>query len=89
MKPGDLVCAVEKARGVKREEMRRLGVARVISVREERLDAIDEADVVREGYPDMTTEEFVAMFCRLNRHKRCAPDTLVTRIEFQRMPEDC
>jgi hypothetical protein len=87
LKPGDLFCAVLKARGVRRDEMQRLGVGRVLSVREERLDAIDKADVVREGYRDLTPEEFVAMFCRLNKHKRCRPETVVTRIEFQRVQE--
>jgi hypothetical protein len=38
---------------------------------------IPEVDL--EGFPEMTPEEFVEMFCRLNG---CQPDTIITRILF-------
>ena len=38
------------------------------------------AECIREGFPDLTPAEFVAMFCKT--HKGCTPDSIVTRIEF-------
>jgi hypothetical protein len=35
----------------------------------------------REGFPELTPQAFVAMFCK--NHLSCTPDTLVTRIEFK------
>lgn len=42
--------------------------------------AYGHAECIREGFPDMTPEQFVTMFCK--SHKGCTPDTEVTRIEF-------
>ena len=64
----------------KGEKVRRLGMVRIVSTRPERLYSIDAADVAREGFPDMTPADFVAMFCR---HNKCASDTIVNRIEFE------
>ncbi|MBI1383022.1 MAG: hypothetical protein GC161_18280 [Planctomycetaceae bacterium] len=67
------------------ESPRTLAMIRVVSVRRERLDAIDADDVVREGLPEATTPEaFVQRFCRA---MKCRPDDLVTRIEFEYLPE--
>jgi len=38
------------------------------------------ADLVREGFPDLSPGDFIALFCRANR---CGPATRVTRIEFR------
>lgn len=82
LKPGDAVGAVRKAMGLKKgEQVVRLCTLRIVSVRREPLDAIDQNDVRREGFPEMTPTEFVAFFCRANK---CAPDAVVTRIEFRR-----
>lgn len=35
----------------------------------------------REGFPEMSPEEFVTMFCAT--HKHCTPETTLTRIEFR------
>ena len=83
LKPGERIRAVEKAMGLKKgEHPRVLGVIEVVSVRRERLDAIEDADCAREGFPGMTAEGFVEMFCR---HMGCLPDALVTRIEFRKV----
>jgi len=81
LKPGDVLCGVEKARGLKKgEKIRRLGLIKIVSVRRERLNAITAVDVTNEGYPDMWPGEFVKMFCRAHK---CKPEAWVNRIEFR------
>ncbi len=83
LRAGESLMACEKCMGLgKGGTPVRLGPIRVASVRREPLDAIDQADVVREGFPGMSPAEFVAMFCS---HMRCEPRTVVTRIEFERI----
>lgn len=83
---GDHFLAIEKGQGLKRGEKQVvMGENIVVSARRERLDAIDQSDVVREGFPDMTPAEFVAFFCKANS---CKPDTIVTRIEFRKLLND-
>lgn len=78
--PGDVLMGVEKAQGLKKgEKVARLGPVRVVSVRREQLNLIDQEDCNREGFPDLTPAQFIAFFCQFNG---CAPDALVTRIEF-------
>ena len=80
LKPGDTVMGVEKGQGIpKGGKVKRLGLVRIVSVRRERLNAITQDDVVKEGYPLMMCEEFIAMYCDHNKAK--STDT-VTRIEF-------
>ena len=81
LKVGDSVQAVEKAQGLKKgEKVTRLCVLDVTGVRRERLPAITDSDVVREGFPEMNAADFIELFCRVNR---CQPDAVVTRIEFR------
>lgn len=78
--PGQLLRGVHKAMGLKAgESPRELAIIRVVSARQERIDAIDAADCAREGFPDLSPTQFVEFFCR---EFRCTPDTIVTRIEF-------
>ena len=80
---GQQVQAVKKVMGLKKgEPIEPLGVIEVVSIRREPLNAIDTADVSREGFPGQTPAEFVAMFCR---HMGGEPDQLVTRIEFRKV----
>lgn len=81
LKAGDCLMAVEKAQGLKKgEHVVRLGPICIVSARWEPLNAIDQADVIREGFPDMTPSEFVEMFCK---HNKWEPDKDVRRIEFE------
>lgn len=81
LKPGDRLCGVVKSQGLKPgEKIERLGGIKVVDVRRERLDAITSEDVIREGFPNMTTDQFITMFCG---HMNCDPSTIVTRIEFK------
>jgi hypothetical protein len=62
-----LVCTVS----TRREPLRRMTDDLVYGAQECR----------REGFPELSPQAFVAMFCKA--HKRCTPETVVTRIEFK------
>lgn len=62
------------------EPLVRIADVWVWDVRRERLDQITAADVTREGFPEMSPNEFIAYFCQ---HMRCTPETFVTRIEWR------
>lgn len=91
VKPGDRIKAVRKAMGLKKgEKPEVLAVIEVVSARRERLDAIDEADCIAEGFPLYTPDEFTAMFCAhakvqtaMAGTRKMQPHDLVTRIEFR------
>jgi len=86
LKPGDLLQGCEKCQGLKKgEKIKHLKVIEVVSIRPEPLSAITPEDVVREGFPDMTTGEFMEMFCK--SHKGCTAQTTVNRIEFKYVGE--
>ena len=73
--------AVKKAMGLKKgERVLKLARIRVVSTRAEKIGSISAPDVEREGFPGMTSMEFVDMFCR---HMRCDAGTTVNRIEFE------
>jgi hypothetical protein len=88
LEPGDLIEAVEKARGLEKgEPVRHLAVLRVRSVRVEPLSRLQadpryaEDELPREGYPCWTLDEFLEFFRRANRLS--STDADVTRIEFE------
>lgn len=84
LKAGDRLMAVRKAMGLKKgEKVHVLGEIVVTDVRREPLSAITPDDCAREGFPEMTLQEFIAFFCK--GHSGCTPDSIVTRIEFERM----
>ena len=87
LRPGDLIQAVEKTRGLKKgERVRELAVLRVVGVRVEPLSRLAtdaryaEDELPREGFPCWSRDEFVDMFLRVNRLKSTAVQ--VTRVEF-------
>lgn len=83
LKPGEICNGVEKAQGLKKgEKMVVMGQHRIVSARPEMLCTIDQAEVIREGFPDMTPKEFIAFF--LEGHK-CVNGSMemVNRIEFE------
>lgn len=83
---GMLVQPVVKGMGLKKgERVERIGhPIRFVRVTRERLDTIDPCDCAREGFPDMTPAEFVAMYCK---HNGGAPSQIVTRIQFEYVDE--
>jgi hypothetical protein len=83
LQAGELLYACEKCQGLKPgERIKGLAILGVLDVRRERLDAIEQDDVVREGFPDLDPAGFVSMFCKA---MRCERQTLVTRIEFEKL----
>ena len=81
LKRGDRVMGVVKGQGLRKGgQVETLGIIQIIAVRRERLNAITSEEVACEGFPEMTRQHFIDHFCEINRP--CAPDWLVTRIEF-------
>lgn len=78
---GEQLVAVNKCMGLKKgEKSRELARIRVLAIDIEPLNKCDDDDAMSEGFPEMTGEEFVTMFCKA---MRCIPDTVVTRIWFE------
>lgn len=82
LKAGTLLQPVKRIRGLlKGSHPEVIGCPiRVVSVRKERLDAITEDELVKEGFHDATVSEFLALFCKA---MNCKPSVSVTRIEFE------
>ena len=81
LKPGDEVRAVEKSMGLKKgEKIRPLAMVRIISTKAEPLNIINQSDVIKEGFPNMTPQEFVQM---LVNHYGVSPNATINRIEFE------
>lgn len=86
LKPGDQVMAVEKAMGLKKgEKVNKIYPIKIISIRAEPLNAISKEDVIREGFPDWTPDQFIEM---LVRHYKVDPMRIVNRIEFIKAQEE-
>lgn len=84
LKAGDVVMAVEKGMGLKKgEKVVKIYPIEIVSAYPEPLNCISAAEVVREGFPELSIREFITMFVK--SHKGCKPDTLVNRIEFRRV----
>lgn len=89
LKVGEAFQPVTKCMGLRPgEKIERLGDAVVtVSTRREPLRRMTDEpeygreECRREGFPEMSPEEFVAMFCAT--HKGCTPETTLTRIEFR------
>ena len=86
LKPGDRLQAVVKGRGLKKgEKVAPLAVLRVERVSSESMSDFDDPrECVKEGFPEMTPDEFRAYFLRTHGG---AADLRVTRIEFSYEPE--
>jgi hypothetical protein len=81
LKAGDVVCACVQCQGLaKGQKVERLGMIRILSNREERLFEISGDEMAKEGFPDLSPQEFVEMFCR---HMKVKPGQVVNRIEFE------
>ncbi len=85
---GERLQGCEKCQGRRHgEPLIKLAIIEVVSIRREKLRRLlDEPrygrrEVIREGFPTFTRQQFVEMFCK--SHKGCTPDTAITRIEFR------
>lgn len=84
---GNVVRGVRKCQGLKKgESIEVLGHHRFIDLRWEPLRRMvdepeyGEAEVILEGFPEMSPAEFVAFFCKA---MKCKPDSLVHRMEYE------
>ena len=86
LKKGDILNACVKCMGLKKgEKPAKLGLIRVVDVRQEMLlDMMrynyGRVEAYMEGFENMRGSEFVQMFCET---MKCKPETEVTRIEFE------
>lgn len=81
VKAGQVIYATEQGQGLKKgQRVQYIALIRVVSARNERLCDITQAEVIREGFPEMSPAEFIAMFCQ---HHGIKPRRVVRRIEFQ------
>lgn len=79
--PGQVVMGVEKAQGLRKgEKVVQLGPILFTLVERQPLNAITPEQVIAEGFPDQTPEQFIAFFCQFNA---CTPETEITRIVFE------
>jgi hypothetical protein len=87
LRRGDLLLPVNKCMGLKKGEHSIVLQCpiRVLHVDREPLWCIENhpGDLRKEGFPCLTEDQFVEMFCRINRSKKCSVISLVTRIEFE------
>jgi len=82
LKPGDIVCAVEKGMGLKKgKKIKKICPISIVSVRREPLHCISSEEVFKEGFPGASPEWFIAMFCK--SHKGTHLNSIVNRIEFE------
>jgi hypothetical protein len=82
LRPGDLIQPVVKCMGLKKGENQELigGPIRVVAISSQRLYQISFEDVRHEGFPQLSQEGFIDMFCKANN---CDRNTRVNRIEFE------
>ena len=86
LKKGDILNGCVRCMGLKPgEKIERLCRVEVVMVTEEELSLCSDQDAAREGFPEMTGEQFVEMFCR---HMGGTPEQIVTRIEFKYLEDE-
>ncbi|MFE3447079.1 hypothetical protein ACFXNW_28940 [Nocardia sp. NPDC059180] len=82
VRQGERLTLCRKVMGRRRgKPLVRIVDVEVLAVRREPLDAITPDEVVAEGFPEMTPDQFVDFFC--DSHTGCAPASEVTRIEWR------
>lgn len=87
LKLGDILNGCEKCQGLRKgEKIKKLGQIRVVRLNQEFLQSITPLEVVLEGFPQMTPDEFIDFFCQ--SHRGCTPETVVTRIEFEHLTNE-
>jgi hypothetical protein len=87
LKRHDQVNAVEKSMGLKKgEQIIQLAEIRILSTRGEPLSAITPEDCIKEGFPELTPNEFVEMI--LKHYNIRYRDARCNRIEFEYIEDE-
>jgi hypothetical protein len=87
LKVGDRLTACEKCQGIQKGGLVRLGEIEILHVSRQPLSVMrdfskwGQEEAKREGFPEMSGEEFVKFFCR---EMKCEPSKIITRIEFRK-----
>lgn len=94
LKKGDRLRGCRKCMGLKRgEKPHVLGLIEIISVRREPLTKLTRhpdygrRECQREGFPEMSPEDFVSFFIDSHKSQGCSRDSTITRIEFKHIPQ--
>lgn len=83
LKKGDVIWACEKCQGLKKgEKVKKIVKLLVVDVSFEKLSSITQLECVLEGFPNLSPNEFIDMFCQ---EMKCISSQVVTRIEFKYM----
>lgn len=81
LKPGDIINACVKCMGLKKgEKVEHICQIRIVDVSIEELGEITQDEVIKEGFPDWTPEQFIKLF---TDHNQCDIYEYVNRIEFE------
>lgn len=81
LEPGDIVIAVEKAQGLKKgEKVIKITPIRIKYKIETIVMDVSPENCIKEGFPELTTSDFIGMFCKLNK---CRPFDSVNRFGFE------
>jgi hypothetical protein len=81
IKVGKIFQAVEKCQGLKKGEKQvKISLIRIKAFTFERVDAITQEEVLREGFEKMTPADFINFFCQ---HNKCGPAEKIARVEFE------
>jgi hypothetical protein len=87
LKQHDPLNAVEKAMGLKKgEQLIHLAKIRIVSARGEPLSAITQDDCIKEGFPDLTPDDFIEMI--LKHYKIRYRNAFCNRIEFEYIEDE-
>ena len=80
---GTILMGVKKGQGLKKgEKVEKLHPIEILDHRLEPIEDITPEDVVREGFPDKTTEWFIEMYCKANH---CQRTDLCSRMVFRHL----
>lgn len=82
LKKGDILMGCEQCQGIKKGELVRLGLIRVVDVREETLSQMTDKEAALEGFPEMSKYGFISFFLSEIKTKLGVLQP-VTRIEFE------
>lgn len=83
---GDIVIAVEKAQGLKKgEKVVKITPIRIKYKIETIVMDVSPENCIKEGFPELTTLQFIEMFCKLNK---CRPFDPVNRFGFEYLSWD-
>jgi hypothetical protein len=83
VQPGELLMACVKCMGLRKgQKVEHIHPIKVLDVRREPLNAITQEECALEGFPDLSPQEFVEMFCKA---MACIPSEPITRIQFEHL----